>query len=76
MGIGQIVSVGISVSEDGYGYYTVTSWSRTDGNPMAANTDYEHLTWSEVGDVVAAELDENRPGWVRGGGWRQAPLFP
>lgn len=55
-------------------YYTVTTWWQCEGGRMQSD-DYPNLSWTEATDVILVHLDEYRPGFEVGKGWRQ-PFLP
>jgi hypothetical protein len=65
----------MSVTVSSGGYYTVTTWYHMANGGRMQDTEHVGLSWPEVHDVVDATLDDFRPGWAIGAGWRQPPLF-
>lgn len=59
-----IEAIGLTVTEDPTAprYYQVTFWVRNPDVATQGRAVYDHLTWTEVVDVILSVLDENRPG--------------
>jgi hypothetical protein len=75
----KILHTGFTISQEiHHGYYRLVFWWRLDGKSGLSETRYDHLTHTELVDVVLAHLDDDRPGYDREDGYTQPtlPLAP
>jgi hypothetical protein len=72
----RVMAVGVVLQEDpdAKGYYQVDTWVRLSGSLNASHETYGKLTFLEACEVLQVHVDDNRPGWAIGDGWRQPPL--
>lgn len=69
----EVAYAGCSVTSETAGYAVTVYWRLGQGRLQEAH--YEALKWTEVVDVILAELDNHRPGWAIGDGWMQPAMF-
>lgn len=72
--LNEVTQCGAVVSIQTDNWYTLTMWHRLKGGGRIHETVYSDLSWSELLDVLLAELHGRRPGWALGDGWSQPPL--
>lgn len=74
MAVNIVRSAGSSVTVDREGYYVLRTWYHLEGGGRMQDALIDRLTWAELIDALLESLEDHRPGWGVGLGFRQPPL--